>query len=185
MGRELGRFGKIGLALGLTAVIATVAFAGKTSGKKTAAMVSMRNLRALVLDMRAQVGALGRLTDDPSSHSGKVAAMAVGAEPTAKTYASERNGRLNDLRQKARLLETVTDQLRQQLEGRADAEVLKVSRDLYRESKALQATIERFPREPKAAVDNVLVARLEDTVGKLDDQARSIVVAYDKKGTFP
>ena len=181
MGRERVRWSRIALALGLAATVVTVAVAGKTGGKRRdTAMASMQNLRALVLDMRAQVGALGRLTDDPSSYSGKAAATAVGAEPTAKNYASERNGRLNDLRQKARLLETVTNRLWQQLDGKADAEVLKVSRALYQESKTLQATIERFPREPEAAVDNVLITRLEDAIGKLDEQARTIVIAYDR-----
>jgi hypothetical protein len=181
MTRELGELAKIALVFGLTVALATVTVAGKTGGKKhDTAAASMQNIRALVLDMQTQVGALGRLTDDPSAYSGEAAATAVGAEPRAKTYASERNGRLNDLRHKARLLETVTNRLRQQLEGRADAEVLKISRVIYQESKSLQATIERFPREPEATVDDVLVTRLEAAVQKLNEQARTIVIAYGK-----
>ena len=182
MGRELGRLSKIALVLALAATIATVALAGKTGGKKhDAAEASIQNIRALVLDMQMQVGALGRLTGDPSSYSGKAAATAVGAEPVVKTYSSERNGRLTDLRQKARLLETVTNQLRQQIEGRAGAEVLKISRALYQESKSLQATIERFPREPEAAVDHALVMRLGDVMGNLDEQTRTIAATYGKE----
>jgi hypothetical protein len=176
MGQDLGRLGRITLVLGLTVALATTAVAGKTGGKKhDRAVASMQNIRALVLDMQMQVGVLDRLTDDPSTYPGKAA-----AEPREKTYATERNGRLNDLRQKARLLETASNQLRQQLAGQASAEVLKISRALYQGSKSLQATIERFPREPKATVDNVLVSQLDSDMGTLDEQTRMIVVAFDK-----
>jgi hypothetical protein len=179
VGQDLVRLGRITLVLGLTVAAVTMAVAGKTGGKKhDRAVASMQNIRALVLDMQTQVGVLDRLTDDPSTYSGNAAA--IGAEPREKTYATERNGRLNDLRQKARLLETASNQLRQQLEGQASAEVLKISRALYQGSKSLQATIERFPREPKATVDNVLVSQLDNDMGTLDEQTRMIVVTFGK-----
>jgi hypothetical protein len=161
-------------------VVVNTAVVGKSAGKKAdTARASMQNVRALVLNMQAQAGALRRLTDEPATPPGKAASTAVGVEAGVTNYASQRNGRLNDLRQKARLLETETDQLRQQLEGRGTAEVLQISRALYQESRSLQSAIERFPREPEAGVDRVLVARLSDALGKVEKQARSILVAYE------
>jgi hypothetical protein len=99
----------------------TVALAGR--GKKLdSTHVAIENVRALVLDLRLQVGALGQLADNASGAE---------AESPETAYAFLRNGRLNDLRQKARLLETETSQLQRLLEGRTDAEVLKLSRELY------------------------------------------------------
>lgn len=147
---------------------ATLGVAGK---KHDTAKVSISNVRALVSNMQLQIGELERLIDESSAP----------AEPRpANSYGAERNGRLTDLRHKARLLENEMSRLQQKLQEKGATDVMKISRSLYQETRSLRATIERFPRTPQASVDNVLVAELMKEVAKLDEQTRNMVESYGK-----
>ena len=157
--------------LALLFCAATVGVAGK---KHDTAKVVVSNVRALVVNMQLQVGALKRLIDE-SSPSVEPANVGPGA------YATERNGRLTDLRYKARLLESETSRLQLELQTKGAPDVMKLSRALYQETRTLRATIERFPRSPETAVDNVLVTELLKEVARLDEQTRKMLASYQKK----
>ncbi|MDX1387749.1 MAG: hypothetical protein R3344_01060 [Acidobacteriota bacterium] len=151
---------------------ATAGVAGK---KHDTAKIAISNVRALVVNLRVQVDALERLIEESASSAETTDAEA------ADGYAVERNGRLTDLRVKARLLENEANQLQQELREKDAADVLKLSRAVYQETRTLRATIERFPRTPEMSVDDVLVSELMEDVARLDEQTKNMAASYLKK----